>query len=189
MENTNEKTVAGNVLLIKEAKEALLQLEASQIRKDELPVADRYYLEINGANSSADVYINGKRLAHHDGGYSTFRADITDSMLPCFEVCDCDATALAHYDNGKIAAAVKNNDVYVHLPYLPEQLAELLLKKAGVHSWCDSGEPIIAGSDYMLIYCSKPGSRTVYLPDGKKHTIETNDYKTVIFDLETGELL
>ena len=118
-----------------------------------------------------------------------FRADITDSMLPCFEVCDCDATALAHYDNGKIAAAVKNNDVYVHLPYLPEQLAELLLKKAGVHSWCDSGEPIIAGSDYMLIYCSKPGSRTVCLPDGKKHTIETNDYKTVIFDLETGELL
>ena len=46
-------------------------------RADELPKADKYYLEINGANSSADVYCNGKRLAHHDGGYSTWRVNIT----------------------------------------------------------------------------------------------------------------
>ena len=43
----------------------------------ELPRADRYYLEINGANSSADVYLDGEKLAHHDGGYSTWRVDIT----------------------------------------------------------------------------------------------------------------
>ena len=47
---------------------------------DDLPKADKYYLEINGANSSADVYINGKRLAHHDGGYSTWRVNITGYM-------------------------------------------------------------------------------------------------------------
>ncbi len=47
-----------------------------QLNKSELPKADKYYLEINGANSSADVYVNGKRLAHHDGGYSTFRVNI-----------------------------------------------------------------------------------------------------------------
>ncbi len=50
---------------------------AKSILKGELPEADQYYLEINGANASADVYMNGKRLAHHDGGYSTFRVDIT----------------------------------------------------------------------------------------------------------------
>ena len=49
-------------------------------RSDELPKADKYYLEINGANSSADVYCNGKRLAHHDGGYSTWRTNITGYM-------------------------------------------------------------------------------------------------------------
>ena len=38
----------------------------------ELPEADKYYLEIRGANSSADVYLNGKHMAHHDGGYSTW---------------------------------------------------------------------------------------------------------------------
>ncbi len=47
------------------------------IKKSELPQREQYYLEINGANSSADVYMNGKRLAHHDGGYSTFRVNIT----------------------------------------------------------------------------------------------------------------
>ncbi|MBE5884113.1 MAG: glycoside hydrolase family 2 protein [Lachnospiraceae bacterium] len=53
---------------------------AKEIDKSELPEADRYYLEFCGANSSADVYVNGKKLAHHDGGYSTWRVDITDAL-------------------------------------------------------------------------------------------------------------
>ncbi len=44
---------------------------------EELPEAEQYYLEIRGANSSADVYLDGVHLAHHDGGYSTWRVDIT----------------------------------------------------------------------------------------------------------------
>ena len=51
-----------------------------ELDKEDLPEADRYYLEINGANSSADVYVGGKKLAHHDGGYSTWRVDITDEI-------------------------------------------------------------------------------------------------------------
>ena len=53
---------------------------AKALNKSELPAADRYYLEIQGANSSADVYMDGKALAHHDGGYSTWRVDITESL-------------------------------------------------------------------------------------------------------------
>ncbi len=48
-----------------------------ELEKSELYAADKYYLEICGANSSADVYVNGNHLAHHDGGYSTWRVDIT----------------------------------------------------------------------------------------------------------------
>ena len=43
---------------------------AKVIKKSELPEADKYYLELRGANSSADVYVDGEKLAHHDGGYS-----------------------------------------------------------------------------------------------------------------------
>ncbi len=53
---------------------------AKTLEKTELPEADQYYLELRGANSSADVYVNGKHLAHHDGGYSTWRVDITDAL-------------------------------------------------------------------------------------------------------------
>lgn len=53
---------------------------AKELEKRELPEADRYYLELRGANSSADVYVNGKKLAHHDGGYSTWRVDITETL-------------------------------------------------------------------------------------------------------------
>ncbi len=49
-------------------------------KKIDLPEAEKYYLEIKGANSSADVYLNGKVLAHHDGGYSTWRVDITNGI-------------------------------------------------------------------------------------------------------------
>ena len=53
---------------------------AKTIRKDDLPAGKKYYLEIHGANSSADVYMNGKRLAHHDGGYSTWRVEISNTL-------------------------------------------------------------------------------------------------------------
>ncbi len=55
-------------------------LYKKEIVRAELPAADRYYLEICGANSSADVYLDGKKLAHHDGGYSTWRVDLTDAL-------------------------------------------------------------------------------------------------------------
>lgn len=38
------------------------------------------YVEFKGVNSSAEVYINDVLVAKHDGGYSTFRAKITDHI-------------------------------------------------------------------------------------------------------------
>ncbi len=55
-------------------------LYVKTLKKAELPVSDRYYLEIRGANASADVYADGEKLAHHDGGYSTWRVDLTGKL-------------------------------------------------------------------------------------------------------------
>ncbi len=49
-------------------------------RLENLPEAKKYFLEVCGANSSADVYVGEKHLAHHDGGYSTWRVDITEAL-------------------------------------------------------------------------------------------------------------
>lgn len=54
---------------------------AKKFDKTDLPQTDRYYLELRGANASADVYMNGTHLAHHDGGYSTWRVEITESLV------------------------------------------------------------------------------------------------------------
>ncbi len=53
---------------------------AKRLSKRDLPDSPRYFLELNGANASADVYWNGAHLAHHDGGYSTWRVDVSDAM-------------------------------------------------------------------------------------------------------------
>ena len=61
-------------------------LYVKTLSKADLPVADCYYLEIRGANSSADVYVGGEKLAHHDGGYSTWRVNLTDKLTDTTEI-------------------------------------------------------------------------------------------------------
>ena len=56
------------------------------LEKSDLPEADLYYLEFLGANFSADVYVGGKKLAHHDGGYSTWRVNITEAITDHTEI-------------------------------------------------------------------------------------------------------
>lgn len=53
---------------------------AKEFSKLDLPEASKYYIEFQGANASADVYINGNKLASHDGGYSTWRVNITEAL-------------------------------------------------------------------------------------------------------------
>lgn len=53
---------------------------AKNISRALLPAADHYYLEIGAANSSADVYWNGEKLMHHDGGYSLFRVKLGEIL-------------------------------------------------------------------------------------------------------------
>ncbi len=53
---------------------------AKEINKADLPESDMYYIEFRGANSSADVYLNGEKLATHHGGYSTWRVNLTEKL-------------------------------------------------------------------------------------------------------------
>ena len=55
-------------------------LYTKSFNKSDLPEAELHYVEVRGANSSADLYVNGNHLAHHDGGYSTWRVDISEHI-------------------------------------------------------------------------------------------------------------
>ena len=45
------------------------------LAKPDLDGGKRVWLEIKGAAMTAEVYLNGEKLARHEGGYSTFRVD------------------------------------------------------------------------------------------------------------------
>ncbi len=53
---------------------------ARQLKREDLPLSDRCFLEFKGVNSSAEVFINGEKIAEHHGGYSVFRAEITGHL-------------------------------------------------------------------------------------------------------------
>ncbi|MBR3742493.1 MAG: glycoside hydrolase family 2 protein [Clostridia bacterium] len=44
------------------------------------PETECVYLEFRGVNATADVSLNGQKILHHDGGYSTFRKEITSIL-------------------------------------------------------------------------------------------------------------
>ena len=48
--------------------------------RPEFSADERVYLEFQGANASATVELNGQTVGTHDGGYSTFRWDVTDFL-------------------------------------------------------------------------------------------------------------
>ena len=50
------------------------------VPRGELPRGEACLLDFPAVNASADVYVNGKHLAHHDGGYSDFKVDITGAL-------------------------------------------------------------------------------------------------------------
>ena len=44
------------------------------------PATQQVWLQFEGVNASAEVILNGKTVATHDGGYSTFRAEVTQAL-------------------------------------------------------------------------------------------------------------
>ncbi|MCQ2982467.1 MAG: hypothetical protein MJ178_06915 [Treponemataceae bacterium] len=61
--------------------------------------SEEVYVEFRGVNSSAVVYVNGTEVTRHDGGYSTFRTNITGVLA-------ADNTIRVEVDNAP------NNRVY-----------------------------------------------------------------------------
>lgn len=53
---------------------------AKNLSKAEIAEDKEVYIEFEAANSSAELFVNGTSVAKHDGGYSTWRANITSYL-------------------------------------------------------------------------------------------------------------
>ncbi len=87
------------------------------------------FLEINGAAMRAAVYLNGQLLATHDGGYATFRVDLTSVLK---EDCNILAISVNNEDNDVVYPQKADFTFYgglyraVRLISVPEEHFELL---------------------------------------------------------------
>jgi len=52
-----------------------------KVKKPAFEANERVYLQFHGVNASAKVTLNDTVVITHDGGYSTFRVDVTDKLL------------------------------------------------------------------------------------------------------------
>ena len=137
-------------------------LYSKTLVKSELPVADQYYLEFRGANSSADVYVDGKHLAHHDGGYSTWRVNIT-------EVLSEETKLVVAVDNAA------NSRVY-------PQMADFTFY-GGLYR--DVNIVCVNNTHFDLDYYGAPGIKVTPKIEEKDATIEIEVYTTELNENDT----
>ena len=131
--------------------------------RTDLPEAAKYYLEIRGANSSADVTLNGQTLAHHDGGYSTWRVDITDALA----------------DENNLLIAVDNAPNETVYP----QMADFTFY-GGLYR--DVNIICVSESHFCLDYCGGPG--LAITPEVKGQNADVT-VETWITELKAGQSL
>lgn len=99
----------------------------TKFQKPELEAGSQVYVEFLGASVIADVYLNGEAVAHHEGGYSTFRVNLTDKL----QEENVLAVALNNADNNYVYSQKADFTFYgglyrmVNLIVVPESHFEL----------------------------------------------------------------
>lgn len=59
---------------------------AKSLPYPEIEPGQRVWLEFQGVAMTADIYVNKVNVCHHEGGYSTFRVDITEELKEVNEI-------------------------------------------------------------------------------------------------------
>ena len=138
-------------------------LYVKTLNKADLPAADLYYVEFRGANSSAEVYVNGEKLAEHHGGYSTWRVNITEAIT----------------DTAEIAVIVDNAANQTVYP----QMADFTFY-GGLYR--DVNLVCVNDAHFDLDYYGAPGIRITPTVEGKDATVEVEAY---VQNLKEGQKL
>ncbi len=112
---------------------------------------------------------------------------ICPEKYPVFEVFDVSATPLAHYSDGAVAAAAKDGSIWLASNEINREEMLKILKYAGAHIYCESGDPVIACGSFFAINVPKGGKRTIFLPSGQQFDCDFPEFSTYAFNIKTGE--
>ena len=136
-----------------------------ELVKSDFPEGEEHYIQLDGVNSSAEVYFNGKKIASHDGGYSTFRARLED------------------VGDSNILAVIADNSPN---DYVYPQVADFTFY-GGIYR--DVKIIGVAKSHFDLDYYGAPGIMVTPKINGKDADVEVQAYAdgTVEFTITDGE--
>ena len=114
--------------------------------RPELKPGEQAYLEFQGAAMTAHIYVNDRLLAHHQGGYSTFRINITDVLS----------------EQNTIVAALNNEDNNTCYP----QKADFTFY-GGLYRMVNL--IVVPETHFELDYCGTPGIKVTPQVDLENH--------------------
>lgn len=123
------------------------------------PERELVYLQFHGVNSSCTVSLNGIEICSHDGGYSTFRVDITDKLQPSNQL-------FLSVDN-------RAND------YVYPQKADFTFY-GGIYR--DVELLVVNQTHFDLDHFGGPGLKVTPTVDGKDGKVRVESYPTGKFD-------
>ena len=125
-------------------------------RPDFDPATQAVYLEFEGVNASADVTLNGQKVIHHDGGYSTFRADVT--------------ALLQDKNDLEVVADNSRND------YVYPQKADFTFY-GGIYR--DAWLVVVSKDHFDMDYFGGPGFQVTPTVDGKNGKVHVQSWTNV----------
>lgn len=128
-----------------------------KLPKPDITADEQVYLEFLGAAMIADVYVNDRKLAHHEGGYSTFRVNITDALA----------------ETNTIVIALNNEDNTICYP----QKADFTFY-GGLYRMVNL--IVVPKAHFELDYCGTPGIKVTSAVDldAKKATVTAEAWTT-----------
>ncbi len=87
---------------------------------------------------------------------------------PCWVVADPAAQVIGRYADGGVAAAAKRTPaglrVYLGAIHCPAKLLRAILKRSGVHLYCDSDEVILTDGEFLSITATSTGEKRLRFP-------------------------
>ena len=149
----------------------------------------RQYIQFEGANHIAAVSCNGKELGLHKGGFSTFRFELTDAMLPAGNELSVEVSNPVCDVYPQMADFTFYGGLYRNVTYIEVENAHFDLLKDGTSGVFVTANPVgktrldlfpvnAAGCTVSVtIYDAEGNAVIAKAADAKEHTVITVDVK------------